>query len=237
MSTTNTTTSLFYCQWKVFSDKVDDCHTLFGSMDDEADEQSWGPEVELIGMWLDSGNGCAVCRAKDDVPVLSWMLNWSSFCDITITPILDDNEAKAVVLKGSETEVPFQMRYETEGEARTGESLYRIQYTVQPGKRVLTYDTFAKMSEQEHKANIGDIRMIGRYHNLGIGCGLVIVASKTAADVHQHVWNWASMVDCDVSCVASRHVTRQMIRNKPGFEHKLKVLRTKLGIPDTPATL
>lgn len=226
------TTTIYYCHWKVFPDKVDDCLTLFGSMDDEADKQSWGPDVEMIGMWLGSAHGCAICRAKDAVPVLNWVLSWAPMADISVTPMLDDNEVKAIVLKGEPA--PFQMRYDPEGEAREGESLYWIRYSIQPGKRVETYATFAKMTEAESKANIGDMRFLGRYHNLGLGCGMAMVASKTSAAVHQHVYNWAAMVDCDVLAVGTTHVARQMIRDKPGFEHKLRALRTKMGIPETP---
>ena len=41
----------------------------------------------------------AICESDDLAAVQSWALNWNSVLDLEITPVLDDDEAKAVAKK------------------------------------------------------------------------------------------------------------------------------------------
>ena len=65
--------------------------------DDEADRGG----VKLIGRWHDlaSASGVAICESDDAAAVQSWAMNWNSVLDPEITPVLDDDEAKATVKK------------------------------------------------------------------------------------------------------------------------------------------
>lgn len=65
--------------------------------DDDADRGG----VQLIGRWHDlgAGTGVAICESDDLAAVQSWALNWNTVLDLEITPVLDDDEAKAVAKK------------------------------------------------------------------------------------------------------------------------------------------
>ena len=57
--------------------------------------------MRLIGRWHDvgAGKGVTICESDDLSAVHSWALNWNSVLDLEITPVLDDDEAKAVAKK------------------------------------------------------------------------------------------------------------------------------------------
>ena len=89
----------FLVTWKLYSDKKMDAFAAFSQMTADDDAADHGPAIKLIGRWHDlvSGTGVAVCEADDASAVSAWIYNWSPVLDGTVTPVLDDAEARAVV--------------------------------------------------------------------------------------------------------------------------------------------
>lgn len=55
-------------------------------------------DVKLIGRWHDlvAFEGAAICEAEDAGAVARWILNWNHVIDCDVSPVLDDEEARAV---------------------------------------------------------------------------------------------------------------------------------------------
>ena len=90
----------FMITWVCHPEKRQDAYKTFVQMTDADDEADRGG-VKLIGRWHDLGAaaGVAICESDDLAAVQSWALNWNSVLDPEITPVLDDDEAKATVKK------------------------------------------------------------------------------------------------------------------------------------------
>jgi len=89
----------FMLTWRLHSDKRHDALKGFSQMDAAADKADMGSSIHLIGRWHDVGKstGVAIFEADDAIAMANWSLNWNSILDITdITPVLDDEEARAL---------------------------------------------------------------------------------------------------------------------------------------------
>ena len=69
----------------------------FGMMDAEADKKDAG-KCTLITRVMDlCGNCFVVVDGPSHADVLSWAYNWCTLCDITVTPVLNDEDARAII--------------------------------------------------------------------------------------------------------------------------------------------
>ena len=75
-----------------------DTLTGFSQMSDADDLADLGEGVKLIGRWHDvaSFTGVAVVESDSASAVGSWALNWAGVCDLSVTPVLDDKETRAM---------------------------------------------------------------------------------------------------------------------------------------------
>jgi|TARA_B100000686_G_C16166290_1_gene654101 hypothetical protein len=73
----------------------------FAQMSD-ADHAADHAGVTIIGRWhnLGQGSGLAICESDDAAAVHAWAFNWNKILDIDVAPVLDDDEARAVVKAG-----------------------------------------------------------------------------------------------------------------------------------------
>jgi len=221
---------LFFLEFKINQKDVGDCMTYFGSMTEEMDKKDMGPNIELLGRWSNPGSasGCCVCRAKTGADVQKWLFNWCSMATGKVMPILDDNQAREIILKKKPA---FQVSYANVGdEAREGETLFFIKYRFLDGKRMDGYKAFANMTEAQDKGDAGNNRVLGRWHNLGQGCGFCIAASKSEMDAYRWAFNWAAMCDCEIVPVVTDKVARDIVKADPAFNKKLSSLMAKMGM-------
>ena len=70
-----------------------------GQMTTEDDAADLGPDITLVGRWHDlaSGRGAAIIECDSAEAVSSWVYNWSEVISSTVTPVLDDDGARAVI--------------------------------------------------------------------------------------------------------------------------------------------
>jgi hypothetical protein len=57
-----------------------------------------GDSVTLIGRWHEvvSSAGVAIFESDSVAAVSNYLLNWNQVCDCDVTPVLDDEEARAL---------------------------------------------------------------------------------------------------------------------------------------------
>jgi hypothetical protein len=90
----------FMITFEMHPDQRHDAYKTFAQMtaaDDEADRGG----VQQIGRWHDLGaaRGVVICESDDLGAVQAWAMNWNTVLDVEITPVLDDDEARATLKK------------------------------------------------------------------------------------------------------------------------------------------
>lgn len=70
----------------------------FSQMTLDDDHADMGDKIKLIGRWhdLQGFTGVAICETDDANAVAAWTLNWNGVLDVSVTPVLDDEEARAL---------------------------------------------------------------------------------------------------------------------------------------------
>lgn len=87
----------FLVTWKLYPGKLHEILPKFAAMTPEEDQAVLG-DVKLVGRWhdLQRGRGAAVLEADDAAAIAKYALAWNEVMDLDITPVLDDEEARAV---------------------------------------------------------------------------------------------------------------------------------------------
>ena len=90
----------YMMHWSSDPETRHDVYKTFGQMSD-ADDQADHPGVTLIGRWHDvvAGGGVLICESDSLSDVQAWALNWNGILDLDITPVVDDDECKAMLKK------------------------------------------------------------------------------------------------------------------------------------------
>ena len=200
------------------------CMTYFASMTQEDDKKE-SPGVELLGRWSVMGNasGSFVCKAEKHTDVESWLYNWVPMANINIKPICDDNVARQIIL-GRDPDFLFDYS-KVNNEPEEGETLYMIRYKFHQNKKKLGYDSFAILTEEQDKADAGNCRPLGRWHDIGEGSGMAIAAARNEGDLYKWAFNWTEICDCQVVPVLTDSQARKIISEKPDFQSKLKAVQ------------
>ncbi len=84
--------------WRVHEDKRHDALKAFSQMTAADDRADMGDKIKLIGRWHDlvGFTGVAIFETDDPEAIPNWLLNWNNIIDIEVTPVLDDDETRAV---------------------------------------------------------------------------------------------------------------------------------------------
>ncbi len=87
----------YLIQWRVHEDKRHEVLGAFAAMTKADDEKDLGG-VKLIGRWHDlvGFTGVAIAETDDPKALAKWLLNWNGAIDLESTPVLDDEETRAV---------------------------------------------------------------------------------------------------------------------------------------------
>ena len=79
---------LFMINWSIDGSNVREANDRFGS----GEEQFFG--IKLIGRWHAPGNiGAAIVETEDAVAINKYLRQWDALCDISVTPVMDDDGA------------------------------------------------------------------------------------------------------------------------------------------------
>ncbi len=84
--------------WRIHEDKRHEAFKAFSAMTAEDDRADMGENVTLIGRWHDlvAFEGALICETDDPTAVPKWILNWNHIIDCDVTPVLDDEETRAI---------------------------------------------------------------------------------------------------------------------------------------------
>jgi hypothetical protein len=88
----------FLVTWRVHDAARHDALKKFSKMSKGDDKKDMGDKVKLIGRWHDvtSFTGVAIAESNDAAAIHGWLLNWNSILDAEVTPVLDDEETRAL---------------------------------------------------------------------------------------------------------------------------------------------
>ena len=220
---------LFLMKFKLLEHAREDCMTLFGGLTPEDDKADMGQGIKLIGRWstLGEGAGFCICEADDAQVLGNWLVNWTPMVTITTVPIVDDNQAREIILKEKPS---YIVDHSNAGaEAKDGESLFIIEYKFRDGCKEKGFETFANLSEQDDVGDAGNNTLFGRWHNLGTGSGIAICSSKSEFDLYTWANHWTQLCDCLITPVLSDAVFRKIMQNKPDFQTKRSALLDKMS--------
>lgn len=222
---------LFMMTWKIYADKKDDCFTFFASMTPEADAKDAG-NCKLLGRWSDmgSGSGVAIFTAPTGADVQTWAGKWATMGDLNVTPILDDDMAREIILgkKPSWLNAP---RYCPAYEAADGETIMVLKFKFAADKKMDGFKAFANMTEAQDKADVGPNKFIGRWHNLALASGVAVAAVKSEFDLYKSAFNWAPMCESiEFIPMITDAVGRAILKAQPGYDQKLAALMKKMGM-------
>lgn len=219
---------LFLLKYVISEKSRSDCMTLFGGMTPEDDAKDTGENIKLLGRWATVGlsSGYCICEALNAKELHKWLLNWSTMATIDCIPVVDDNEARKIILK---SEPSYKVDYSNVNKAaKENESLFIIEYKFNPSKREEGYDMFANMTKEQDESDAGTNTCYGRWHNLGEGTGVAVCSSKSQVDLYSWAFNWKGMCDCHIQPVLIDSECRSNIQSKPDFSQKHAQLMAKL---------
>ena len=222
----------FVGTWKIMDHARVPCMTYFASMSKDDDVAELG-NVQLLGRWSDVGNASGVCvfKAEKYSDAVSWLYNWVPMATCNVKAVCDDNVARKVIL-GSEPE--YQVDYSHVGdEPVEDEVLYYIKYKFNQGKKVEGNKLFANLTKEQDEADCGNCRPLGRWHDLGTGCGFAIAAARSEEDIYKWAFNWAEMCDCEIVPVLTDAQCRAVISGKADYQQKLDAVRASMVAPQS----
>jgi hypothetical protein len=169
---------LFVGNWKMFESKRSFMATLFATMDAEADKKDFG-NCKLLGRWHNASNmtGWLVMEAPSAEEAYKMLFNWTEEgCDADLRPMADDNQVREILLGAKPA---YMTNYDSIGmEAPEGYSLFSVLCKMYPDKKDATFTAFANMTEAQNKADSGNVKVLCRFHDLGMGEVFVAVAAK-----------------------------------------------------------
>jgi hypothetical protein len=175
---------LFVATWKIFESKRSFTSTLFASMDAEAHKKDAG-KCKLLGRWMNTADmsGLMVMDAPSAEEAYKWLYNWTEeACDVVIRPMLDDNEAREIIL-GATPAYMVNYNDSIDMEAPDGYSLFLAHGKMHQDKKDAGYNAFANMTEEQDKADAGNLKILCRYHDLGMGEVYCVLAAKHESGV------------------------------------------------------
>ena len=221
---------LFLCSWTLFPGSIDACFTVFGGMTEEDDKRDRGSDdIKTLGRWsiIGEGKGFVVFEAPDVKTVYNWIFNWTTMATLVVKPILDDNQARRIIL-GKEPD--FQVDYShTYDSAKEGESLYAITWKSSPGCKAELLKAFGALTEEADKADGGVNTCLGRWHNIGDGTGFAIASSPGEEALYEWAYHWAPLCDVEFHPVCNDAETREIASSKPGFAEKRQALMAAMS--------
>tara|TARA_A100001015_G_scaffold224011_1_gene252500 strand:- start:976 stop:1713 length:738 start_codon:yes stop_codon:yes gene_type:complete len=220
----------FICEYNILPDNKtrDTCLTLFGGMTYEDDLHELG-DVKLLGRWACVGEarGYCVAQAKNVSSIQRWLTNWVPMADIKVTPCLDDNQQRELILGKTPS---YIVPYTHVGDMpKTDESLYFIKYQFKPESRNEGFKLFSMMSQEHDKEDSGNCTSYGRWHVPSQGCGYAIASAPSVFDVYKWAYNWNELCDVVISPVTDDTVTREIIQSGVGYKVKHDMLVAEMS--------
>ena len=91
---------------------------------------------------------------------------------------------------------------------------FMVTWQFHPGKLGEALQVFSKMTAEDDARNYGNVKPIGRWHDVTRGRGVAIVEAESAADLAHWALHWNGMLDLEVTPVLDDEETRQVGREQ-----------------------
>ncbi len=85
-----------------------------------------------------------------------------------------------------------------------------VTWTMHEGKLHETLEQFASMTDADEQAMMGNVRRIGRWHDVARGRGAAVYEVEDAAAFSSYALRWNHAMDIDVSVVLDDDETRAL---------------------------
>jgi len=87
----------FMVNWRVQENRRHEALKIFAGMSDEEAAGEFG-DLNVVGRWHDlvGFTGVAIVETDDPDDLMAWLIQWNDMVDIETTPVLDDQEARAL---------------------------------------------------------------------------------------------------------------------------------------------
>ena len=87
----------FMVTWRVHENRRHEALKIFSGMSEEEVASEFGG-LDVIGRWHDviGFTGVAIVETDDPDALSTWLIQWNDMVDIDATPVLDDQETRAL---------------------------------------------------------------------------------------------------------------------------------------------
>lgn len=85
---------------------------------------------------------------------------------------------------------------------------FMVTWRVHDEQRHQALEVFSGMSAEDEKADLGDVKLIGRWHDLVGFTGVAICEADSMTSVANWLLNWNAVLDADVTPVCDDAETR-----------------------------
>ncbi len=88
----------FMLTWRIHEDQRQNALGAFSQMTADDDAADMGGNIRLIGRWhnIAEFTGVAIYETDDPIAMANWALNWNTILDCEVSPVLDDEETRAL---------------------------------------------------------------------------------------------------------------------------------------------
>ncbi len=193
---------LFHLTYSLLDASRTECIHKFGSMTADDDRVDMGDAVTMIGRWSTVGQatGHCICEAANAVALNHWLVKWMSMVTITATPVVDDNDAREIIMGETPSFMVSTYGDTVPSASAPAGNLYLIEYRFFDDSREEGLRTFAALPPEEW--TYGNT-LLGRWHDLGTGSGIAVCASDSSVDLQRWMHAWMHLCDCKVTPVVT----------------------------------
>lgn len=93
---------------------------------------------------------------------------------------------------------------------------YMVQWEVVEEEKMSAHAGFGQMTAEEDIDQLGpNVKLIGRWHDLPSGTGVLILESDSIEDVTSYLYKWAPVLNSTVTPVLDDEEVRRVIRANP----------------------
>ncbi len=91
---------------------------------------------------------------------------------------------------------------------------FMVSWRVHEDKRHEALKAFSQMSLEDDRAELGDVKLIGRWHDLQSFSGVAIIETSDPEAIASWLLNWNGVIDVDAVPVLDDQETRALGRKK-----------------------
>ena len=224
---------IFLVRFTVLDNTRSDCMLLFGGMSASDDYADLGEDVTLLGRWcvVGASSGYCVCKTKSTLSLNQWLLGWSLMANIEVVPVVDDNEARAILMNDDDLkyvapDMPDLQTFNTPED----EGMFAIDYKFRDSRAREAYELFSQMNERDNTDDVGANTLLARWHDLGSGTGLIICTSRSSAHLQEWASHWIDLCTFKILPIVTGEEFRKAVTAIPDFKERHAQVKARANV-------